>query len=96
MNFMLRKIAQKNDSPDSPKLTQGFIMKSALKPALENLDKALGQLETAVEKRFQVVKKQKEEPQLDLTARNERDVNRKIAAKLDQTINRLEMLLTEE
>ena len=71
-------------------------MKSSLKPALENLDKALGRLETSVEKRFQVVKKQKEEPQLDLNARSERDVNRKIAAKLDQTINRLEMLLTEE
>lgn len=71
-------------------------MKSALKPALENLDQALGRLETAVEKRFQVVKKQKEEPQLDLSVRSERDVNRKIAAKLDQTINRLEMLLTEE
>jgi len=71
-------------------------MKSSLKPALENLDKALGQLETAVEKRFLVVKKHKEEPQLDLSARNEREVNRKIAAKLDSTINRLEMLLTEE
>lgn len=71
-------------------------MKSSLKPALENLDKALGHLETAIEKRFQVVKKHKEEPQLDLSARNEREVNRKIAAKLDQTINRLEMLLTEE
>ena len=71
-------------------------MKSSLKPAIENLDKALGRLETAVEKRFHVVKKQKEEPQLDLNARNEREVNRKIAAKLDQTINRLEMLLTEE
>lgn len=71
-------------------------MKSALKPALENLDKALGQLETAVEKRLQVTQRQKEEPMLDLSARNERDVNRKIAAKLDQTINRLEMLLTEE
>ncbi len=71
-------------------------MKSALKPALENLDKALGHLEIAVEKRFQSIKKQKVEPQLDLSARNEREVNRKIAAKLDQTINRLEMLLTEE
>jgi len=71
-------------------------MKSSLKPALENLDKALGVLEIAIEKRFTVVKKHKEEPQLDLTARNEREVNRKIAAKLDQTINRLEMLLTEE
>ena len=43
-----------------------------------------------------VQKKKEELPQLDLTARNEREVNRKIAAKLDQTINRLEMLLTEE
>lgn len=71
-------------------------MKSALKPALENLDKALARLETAVEKRFTVIKKEKEEPQLDLSARNEREVNRKIASKLDQTINRLEMLLSEE
>ena len=71
-------------------------MKSALKPALENLDKALAKLESAVEKRFVTVKKAKEEPQLDLSARNEREVNKKIAAKLDQTINRLEMLLTEE
>ena len=89
---MLRSLEKNNPS----KLSQGFIMKSSLKPALENLDKALGQLETAIDKRFHVVKKQKEEPQLDLSARNERDVNRKIAAKLDQTINRLEMLLTEE
>jgi len=71
-------------------------MKSALKPALENLDKALARLETAVEKRFVAIKKDKEEPQFDLSARNEREVNKKIAAKLDQTINRLEMLLTEE
>ena len=71
-------------------------MKSALKPALENLDKALIRLESAVEKRFLSIKKAKEEPQLDLSARNEREVNKKIAAKLDQTINRLEMLLTEE
>ncbi len=72
-------------------------MKSALKPALENLDKALGRLEASVEKKFLgVAKKSKVEPQLDLTARNEGDVNRKIAAKLDQTINRLEQLLTEE
>jgi len=71
-------------------------MKSSLKPALDSLDKALGQLETAIDKRFQVIKKHKEVPMLDPTARNEREVNRKIAAKLDQTINRLEMLLTEE
>jgi len=71
-------------------------MKSALKPALENLDKALARLETAVDKRMQSTVKQKIEPQLDLSARNEREVNRKIAARLDQTINRLETILTEE
>jgi hypothetical protein len=70
-------------------------MKSVLKPALENLDKALGRLESAVERSLSQVKKTKVEPQLELQ-RNERDVNRKIAAKLDQTINRLEMLLSEE
>ncbi len=70
-------------------------MKSPLKPALENLDKALGRLEAALDKKLTVVKKQKAEPQLDLNARSERDVNRKIAARLDQTINRLETLLQE-
>ncbi|MFH1158662.1 MAG: hypothetical protein V1721_07270 [Pseudomonadota bacterium] len=71
-------------------------MKSSLKSALDNLEKSLGRLETTVEKRFISIKKQKEEPQLDLSARNEREVTRKIATRLDQTINRLERLLTEE
>lgn len=71
-------------------------MKPALKPALENLDKALGRLEAAVDKRLQTEKRGKSEPQLDLSARNEREVNRKIAARLDQTINRLETLLSDE
>lgn len=71
-------------------------MKSSLKSDLENLDKALANLEAAIEKRFVNTKKQKEEPQLDLSVRNEREVNRKIAAKLDQTINRLELLLAED
>ena len=71
-------------------------MNSSLKPAFENLDKALIRLETAVEKRFTPPKKQKEEPKPDSGVTAEREVNRKIAAKLDQTINRLEMLLTEE
>lgn len=68
---------------------------SALKPALENLDKALARLESMVDKKSQVAKRAQEEPQLDLNSRNEREVNRKIAAKLDQTINRLETLLSE-
>lgn len=71
-------------------------MKTALKPALENLDKALGRLETAVDKRMQSTAKKSVEPELDLSSRNEREVNRKIAARLDQTINRLETILTEE
>lgn len=69
---------------------------AALKPALENLDKALARLETAVDRKLQSEKRTAEEPQLDLSARNERDVNRKIAAKLDLTINRLETLLSED
>jgi BMFP domain-containing protein YqiC len=71
-------------------------MKSALRPALESLDGAMTRLEAAVEKCLQKTAKTKVEPQLDLSTRNERDVNRKIAARLDQTINRLEMLLSEE
>lgn len=71
-------------------------MKSALKPAIENLDKALARLETAVDKRLQLIRREAVEPQLDLSKKNEREVNKKIAAKLDQTINRLEMLLSEE
>ena len=70
-------------------------MKASIKPALENLDKALMRLENAVDKRLVQAKKSKEEPQLSLD-RNEREVNKKIAAKLDSTINRLEMLLSEE
>ncbi len=69
---------------------------SALKPALENLDKALSRLEGMVDKKAQASKRAQEEPQLDLNSRNEREVNRKIAAKLDQTINRLETLLSDE
>jgi len=71
-------------------------MKSALKQAHENLDKALDRLETAVVKRMQHETVVKQEPQLDLSVRNEREVNRKIAARLDSTINRLEVLLSEE
>ncbi len=71
-------------------------MKSVLKPALENIDGSLARLETAIDRCLGKMKKEKGEPQLDLSARNERDVNRKVAAKLDQTINRLEMLLTQE
>ena len=71
-------------------------MKSSLQLSLEKLDKVVGRLETTVEKRFPAAKKPKEEPKPDPNPRNEREVNRKIAAKLDQTINRLETLLTEE
>ena len=71
-------------------------MKSALKPALESLDKAVTRLEQTLDKKTYLVERVKQEPQLDLSARNEREINRKIAAKLDHTINRLEVLLTEE
>lgn len=71
-------------------------MKTALRPALENLDSAMTRLEDAIEACLGKAKKTKLEPQLDLSVRNEREVNKKVAARLDQTINRLEMLLTEE
>ena len=70
-------------------------MKSALKPALENLDKALSRLEASIDRKLQMLSTEAEEPELDLDARSERDVNRKIAARLDQTINRLEVLLSD-
>jgi len=69
-------------------------MKSQLKPDLDNLDKALGSLESFVKKRVAHSKKHKEEPQLDLTSRDEKAVNRKVALKLDQTISHLETLLS--
>jgi len=71
-------------------------MKSSLLPAFENLDKALGSLETVVDERLCLSEKKATEPELNLDARNERDVNRKVAAKLDKTISRLETLLTVE
>jgi hypothetical protein len=71
-------------------------MKSALKPTLESLDKAVARLEQALDKKKHLLERVKQEPQLELPVRNEHEINRKIAAKLDQTINRLEVLLTQE
>lgn len=71
-------------------------MKSALKPAIDDIQKALEGLETVLDKRLVKEKKTRETaPQLAL-ARNESEVSRKIAAKLDQTIHRLESLLSED
>ncbi len=69
-------------------------MKPALKTSLDSLNKAIVQLESTVDKRILSFRKQGDEPQLDLP-RNEREVNRKIATRLDQTIARLETLLSE-
>lgn len=69
-------------------------MKSALKPALDNLDRALLGLETALEERLSQPE-QPPQPQLEL-ARDDTAISRKIAAKLDMTINRLEAILSEE
>ena len=79
------RLAKQNIAEHFPKLTGGMTLSFVKEDGLES----------AVEKRVIQTKKSKEEPQMELP-RNERDVNRKIAAKLDQTINRLEMLLTEE
>ena len=70
-------------------------MQSAIPSALENLDKALDRLDSTISKTVTKMKKSQTEPELALP-RNEREVNRRIAAKLDQTIDRLETLLSEE
>lgn len=70
-------------------------MSSSVKPAFDNLEKALVRLESVIEKRMSKVQKSREEPELGLP-RNEKEVNRKIAAKLDHTISRLETILAEE
>ena len=70
-------------------------MTSALQPTLDNLDQALIDLETAVEKRIAALSRPQAVPQLELT-RDEREVSKKIAARLDMTIQRLETLLNEE
>lgn len=70
-------------------------MSSSVKPAFDNLEKALVRLEGVIEKKMSKVQKSHEEPELGL-ARNEKEVNRKIAAKLDHTISRLETILAEE
>lgn len=66
----------------------------ALEKALHGIMRALDSLEAAVDKRLAREQKMMQEPQLTLPS-NDREINRKIAAKLDQTINRLESLLQE-
>ena len=69
---------------------------SLFKETLRNLDKALNRLEAAVDTRIELEEQLRSEPQLDLSVRNEKDVNRKVALKLDQTIEHLEKLLGGE
>lgn len=69
-------------------------MKSALLPAIEHVEEALDGLDAAVGKLVLKTQKKLQEPQMELV-RDEKEVNRRIAAKLDQTIHRLETLLTE-
>jgi hypothetical protein len=66
------------------------------------LEQALDKLEKAAEKRLKAPTKPLAAPkgrgqaELELDIQHEREVNRLLASKLDQTINRLETLLTEE
>jgi len=69
---------------------------SSYKGALEKLENALGRLEAAVDTRIELEQQLRQEPQLDLSIRNEKDVNRKVAIKLDKTIEHLEKLLGGE
>ena len=77
-------------------------MSAVLKSALENLDKALGRLEKSIDKKF--AKKSSrgaKQTMLDLDFVDDDDEdgepkNRALADKLDNTIARLETLLSEE
>jgi len=69
---------------------------SLLREALSNLDNALNKLEAAVDTRIEIGQQTKSEPQLELGFRSDKDVNRKVAMKLDQTIEHLEKLLSGE
>ncbi len=68
-------------------------MKSAVKPEIDNLGKALDGLENSVKNYFTNLQKQQESPQLDLSIRDENNVKKRVAMKLDQTIERLEAIL---
>lgn len=71
-------------------------MKSSLTQALDELDKTLDGLEKAAARHTKPSPAKKAQPQLDLSARDEEAVKRKVAMKLDQTIERLEALLSGE
>ena len=66
------------------------------------LEQALERLEKAADKRLKTAQKPllatkgRGQAELELDIQHEREVNRLLATKLDQTINRLETLLTEE
>ncbi len=67
-------------------------MTSSVTAAIDRLNAALTGLEKAVDASSRSATLST--PQLELP-RNEREVNRKVAARLDQTIERLELLLKE-
>ncbi len=68
-------------------------MKSALKPELDNLGKALDGLENSVKNHITALQEKQVSPQLDLSGRDENNVKKRVAMKLDQTIERLEAIL---
>ncbi|MCP4355091.1 MAG: hypothetical protein GY793_05560 [Proteobacteria bacterium] len=71
-------------------------MKSALKPELDNLGKALDGLENSVKNHITALQEKQASPQLDLSGRDENNVKKRVAMKLDQTIERLEAILGGE
>lgn len=71
-------------------------MKSALKPEIDNLGKALDGLENSVKKHITALQEKQLSPQLDLSVRDESNVKKRVAMKLDQTIERLEAILGGE
>lgn len=69
---------------------------SPVNNALKKLDNALNKLEAAVDTKIEMDQQNQSEPQFDLSVRNEKDVNRRVAVKLDKTIAHLENLLSGE
>lgn len=76
-------------------LRDGLVV-SLLREALDNLDNALNKLEASVDTKIKVSGHKKGESQFELGFRSDKDVNRKVAMKLDQTIEHLEKLLNGE
>ena len=70
-------------------------MKTSIMPALENLGDALFKLEQVVDGYIVTNQENIAQTEIDFAADDQKNLDRKIATKLDDTIERLETLLNE-